>query len=998
MSAGASGPARAYTIQAGLPFLDTLAKGMWTRVGEDPLALARARVLLPTRRAARALADAFLRLRDGEPLLLPRLTPVGDVDDDELALAADAEAAAGLDLPPAISELRRRLMLARLIRKLDPEGFGRSPGHAAGLAGELARLLDQVETERLSLDGLAALVPGEYAEHWQRTLRFLDILTRHWPGILGEEGAIDAAERRNRALAALARQWRQAPPAGPVYAAGTTGSIPATSDLLDVVARLPGGAVILPGLDRDLDAPAWAALEETHPQYALKRLLERLGIERDAVENWTADVPPRHVGLRVRLLGEALRPAATTEAWRRIGTVDAGALEGLHRIDCAHPQQEAGVIALLMREALETPHRTAALVTPDRALARRVAAELKRFGVAVDDSAGVPLADTPPGAFLRLVAEMVAGEARPAALLACLKHPLAAGGLRPAEFRARARRLEVAVLRGPPPGPGFEGVVGALQAMDGEDRTLIGWLAGLAALARPFAARIRASASPAVLLRAHVALAEALAGSDEDDGPMRLWAGEAGAAAAAFIAELAAAAADFPAIEGAAYPAFFDACLAGRVVRPAYGGHPRLRILGLLEARLLSADLLILGGLNEGVWPPEPAADPWLSRPMRKAFGLPGPERRIGLAAHDFAQACGGGAVILTRAARVEGAPTVPSRWLLRLDTLLAAAGLAGPRDAVAATALDRQRRLDRVAPSPEIGPPAPTPPVKARPRRLSVTDIETWRRDPYALYARHVLRLKPLPPLEEDPGRAERGIFIHAALDDFLKATPDELPEDALARLIEFGRARFGAALARPGVWAFWWPRFEAIAGWFISNERARRRSARPAASEVRGRLRFEAPAGAFTLTAKADRIDRLADGSLAIIDYKTGMLPAIKHVVLGYAPQLGLEAAIARAGGFDGLAGAAVTQLRYWRLAGGEPAGAEVALDGKKVGGDRTPLDPMELAAQELAGLEALVARFDDPATPYHARPRPGWGLRYNDYAHLARIKEWSALEDER
>jgi ATP-dependent helicase/nuclease subunit B len=581
--------------------------------------------------------------------------------------------------------------------------------------------------------------------------------------------------------------------------------------------------------------------------------------------------------------------------------------------------------------------------------------------------------------FLRLALTALAEALAPVPLLALLKHPLTTCGMAPENFRALTRRLEHAVLRGPRPAPGLPGLAAAVRGLDA---ALGGFVAALGRALAPLAAALAARQTGLVdLAAAHVAAAEALAESDTEAGAARLWREPAGEAAAQTMNELLDAAADAPPLDGGDYPALFEALLSGRVVRPPYGRHPRLFIWGLLEARLQRADRIVLGGLNEGVWPPASDSDPWLSRPMRATFGLPPPERRVGAAAHDFAQAFGAPDVVLTRAARVEGAPTVPSRWLLRLDTVLRAAGHDGAllHDA---EPLAWQARLDAAARIPPH-PPEPRPPVAARPRALSVTQIETWRRDPYAIYARHVLRLKALEPLDADPGAADRGNFIHQALDRFLREFPLALPEDGVARLLAFGRESFGAALDRPGVAAFWWPRFERIAEWYVAREAARRGSARTLASECRGRLTLSGPAGRFDLTAIADRIDRLDGGALAIVDYKTGTLPKVSDVALGYAPQLALEAAIAEAGGFTGIPAAPVASLSHWQLSGGDPPGSE------------RDIDPDELRAridEARAGLEALIARFDDIATPYRSVPRPDAAPRYSDYDHLARVKEWS------
>jgi ATP-dependent helicase/nuclease subunit B len=987
-----------FDIAAGFSFVDHLAEGVLERHGRDPIGLTAVTVLLPTRRACRALREAFLRRSQGRPTLLPTMVPLGDLDAEGLGLELEElpQLAGSLDLPPAINELRRRLLLTRTILAV-PDLAATAP-QAVRLAADLSRLLDQVETERLSFDRLAGLVPADYAGHWQVTLEFLTIITERWPKILTAEGASDAARRRNRLLEAQAAAWRAQPPAGPVIAAGSTGSLPATAELLAVIAGLPAGAVVLPGLDRETDAVGWQAIteDESHPQHTLAQLLERLGVDRDRVRPWRdGPAPPRPA--RVRLLTEALRPAATTEAWRALTDIDPGALDGLCRIDCPTAQDEAELVALLLRQALETPERTAALVTPDRTLARRTAMALGRWGIRIDDSAGQPLADTAAGSFLRLAANALVEGFAPVPLLALLKQPLAALGVRPGGCRAFARGLERTALRGPRPGTGIVGLLAALDAAaaprDGaeeavptraEPSALRRGVERLGAIAAPFLALLEQGEAPLIeLVRAHIGFAEALAATADQPGAERLWRHDDGETAASLVNELLAAAGDFPAVAAEAYPGLFETLMAGRVVRPRFGRHPRLAILGPLEARLQAADLMILGGLNEGCWPAEPAADPWLSRPMRRAFGLPAPERQIGLAGHDFAQAAAAATVVLTRAERVDGAPTVPSRWLSRLDTVLRAVGLDRRIDRDARQWLAWVRGLDQPAAVRPVAPPEPRPPVAARPRKLSVTEVGTWMRDPYAIYARHILGLRPLEPLGADPGAAERGQFIHEALDHFVRTWPAALPADALKRLLESGRAAFGDLMARPEVWAFWWPRFERIAGWVVRTERGRRDTIRPVTTEIRGRLEFDGRAGAFTLTAKADRIDRLADGRLAIIDYKTGVVPSHTEIGLGLSPQLPLEAAIALSGGFTGVPAAGIGALAFWRLSGGEPPGEERPIKG----------DPTALAELTHGGTEALIWAFDDPATPYCSQPRPAHAPRFDDYAHLARVQEWSA-----
>jgi ATP-dependent helicase/nuclease subunit B len=983
-----------FSIPAGIGFLDALAAGLLAETAGDPLALSAYRILLPTRRACRALQESFLRQSEGRPLLLPRLQPLGDIDADELLLTGGDEAsglgeAEDFDLPPAISPLRRQVLLAQAILRAG-HNFGERPpsiDQATRLAGELAQLLDQMATEGVGFDGLAELAL-DHAEHWQRTIKFLEILSKVWPGMLAAEGALDPAERRNRLLASETARLKRQPPADPIIAAGSTGSIPATAELLAAIAASPKGRVILPGLERDADAETWAAIEEDalHPQHGMALLLKRFGVAPAEVALWPVSDRRSLPASRARLINEALRPAETTGRWREFAdSADRErielALKGVARLDCPSLQDEALAIALRLRQALEEPGKRAALVTPDRNLARRVAGELRRWGIEIDDSAGKPLSLTPPAVFLRLSAAMIAERAAPAALLALLKHPLAACGLKPVACRAFARQLDID-LRGPRPRAGLKN----LARRRGLDDGLRAFLAALAESADNFAGLI---AKKRVLARdlvaAHVGFAQVLAASDEQTGQARLWAGEAGEAMAAFLAELAEAVADFPPIEGARWPILFESLMSGRVVRPRFGSHPRLSLWGPLEARLQWADLVILGGLNESSWPPQVALDPWFSRPMRKALGLSSPERRIGLAAHDFAQAWASAPeLLLTRAMRVEGSPTVPSRWLLRLDSLLRLLKIE-PETLHAGLWLGWQSQLDRIDEPRPIAPPAPRPPVALRPTRLSVTQIETWIRDPYAIYARHILKLEPLDPLDADPTVAERGSFIHEALEHFLKKTSDGLPADAYEQLLDLGRKAFGASLDRPTVLAFWWPRFRRIAGWFVEEEARYRTRLHQSIAETKGEIVLQLPGcRPFTLHGKADRIDRLRTGGLAIIDYKTGGVPTQKQIDTGYAPQLPLEAVIASAGKFDRLSPDRVAELAYWRLMGGRAVAEIIWVKG----------DPMALAAASRQQLERLIAAFEDPAMPYHPLPDPDFVPKFRLYDHLSRRAEWGVI----
>lgn len=963
-------------------FADELAQGILAHWGADPLALADILILLPTRRSVRALGEAFLRAAGGKPTILPRMAPLGDLDESDWTEAAGDGAA--LDLPPAIDQAGREALLAELVTAFrDDQGqpIAQSAAQALMLARELGSLLDELAIEGVAFDKLEALVEGNFASHWRRTLEFLSIVGKAWPQVLAERGQIDAIARRTQAIRGRAARWREHPPTTPVIAAGSTGSQPATRELLEVIAGLPHGTVVLPGLDRDLDDESWAQLEPSHPQFGLRELLGALKIDRQAVADW-----PGQAGdaARRQLIAELMRPAETSEHWSR---PPAAALDHVTRADCATPHQEALVIALALRETLETPTRTAALMTPDRDLARRVAAELRRWAIDIDDSAGLPLADSPPAALLRALVGAVDGGFAPVDLLALLKHPLCTIGLTRPQLLDAARRLDRKCLRGLKPAPGLAALRARVQetpfGTEADRRQVVDLVDRIEAATADLVAQMAGDAAPADLLDATIATAEKVAAADV------LWIGDAGEALADALARQRVAWQGRRTIAGGEWPALLAAMLAPETLRPRFGRHPRLAIWGPLEARLQRADLLILGGLNEGTWPPSVETGPWINRPMRAALGLPQPERRVGLSAHDFASALAAERVLLTRAEREGGAPTVPSRWLARLDALFGyeAESSASPPEYIQrgrysylawAQAMDDPQAY-RPWPRPE-----PRPPLDARPTRLSVSGVEQWRRDPYGLYARRILGLQALEPLEAELGAADRGSALHRALDEFLQEHPSGvLPPDALARFEALGEHHLGALMTAPAERAFWWPRFQRLAHWFVATENARRAAGtRLLGSETDGAITVGPPSRPLRIEARADRIDEIEPGGWEIIDYKTGRAPSPKELEALFAPQLLLEAAMAEQGGFARIKGKArAVHLAYWQANGLGDGGTIREIKGSDA-----------LVPAMLALVTKMAEHFANPATPYAALPWPEFGPYFNDYAHLERVAEWS------
>ena len=1006
-------------IPGHLPFLDSLARRWLLQHGdaapgaEEDAAAGRGMILLPTRRAARALGEAFLRLRDGRVTLLPRIVAAGALDEAPLALAG------ALELPPAVEPMRRLAELSRLILAAGRH-FGTAPvaDQAWLLAQSLAELMDEAERAETDLAARLPLLAENHAEHWQKTLRFLHIVTDAWPRWLAENQLMNPAARQAALLRAQAAAWREQEAGQPVWAAGFTVASPALAALLAVIARLPDAVVVLQGLDRALDEAQFQALPDSHAQAGLASLLGAIGARRAEVVEWE-DGPPSAgqavapaAGLaaapegRVRALQAALLPERVLGAW--LHDTAPATLAGLSRLDPADQQEEAAAIALVLRHAIETPGHRAALITPDRMLAGRVAVELTRFGVMVDDSAGEMLAGSPPAVLLRLLARACADGLPPAALLALLKHPFAAMGHSPGECRNLARALELACLRGPAPMPGINGLRDALAAACRDPRrrpadasVVRGFLDELERVLSPLA-RICASRRPQklpALLEALLRAAEALVATDARSGAERLWSHEDGNALAEHLTALVAQAAILPAQPASVLAPLLDASLAGIAVRSrralrgraAAQEHPRIFIWGLLEARLQSVELAVLGGLVEGVWPQATDPGPWMSRPMRVQAGLPSPEASIGQSAHDFlTAACSAAEVVLSCPGRRDGAPAVPARWLVRLDAWLGGRG----QHLATHPALSWLRRLDQPERAPRpVAAPAPRPELALRPRSLSVTEIETWMRDPYAIHARHVLRLRALPPLEQAADAADYGVIVHDALQAFLHEHGAGWPEHAESLLRAGFLAALDRAALRPALAAWWRPRLLRIAGWVAVAESERRREQPPLriGTEISGRATLSGlPGGDFVLRGRADRIECCPDGTLSLLDYKTGALPAPGLVKAGWSSQLVLEAAMARLGGFGPEFQGETSYLAYWSLSGGHEPG-RVLVPVKEQPALRA------LVASCWQALGELVRAYDDPSQPYLSQPRPGASPRFSDYAGLARVAEWSAARED-
>lgn len=963
---------RVFGLPPGVDFPKALVQGIMSRsTGHPPEDLGRAELIVNTRRMARRIRDLF---DTGPALILPRIKLITDVGKtSDLA-----------HLPEAVSPLRRRLEISQLVARL----LDRQPDLAPraslyDLSDSLANLLDEMQGEGVSPAVLHGLDVSDQSGHWARAQQFLGIVQQ----VMDDTGAAPDREARQRQIIEnLVTQWDSHPPDHPVIIAGSTGSRGTTRLLMKAVARLPQGALILPGYDFDMPAQAWNDLNEAltaedHPQFRFRILMQEMGLDPGNIERWTDSAPP--CPPRTALVSLALRPAPVTDQWLSDGptlTDIPGAVADVTLVEAPSLRAEAMAIALRLRQAAEDGV-TAALITPDRMLTRQVTAALDRWDILPDDSAGTPLNLSPPGRFLRQVAALFQHRLTAEALLTLLGHPICHSGADRGPHLRLTRELELDIRRKGPPFPDADHLRAWAKSQKNTDATAwIEWVI------QHFTAKENEQERPlSDWLDAHLTLAEMIAQGSEGIGSGGLWAEKAGREAARVTEMLRGEASHGGIMNATDYVDLFGAILAGTEVRDRDTPHPDILIWGTLEARVQGADLVILGGLNEGSWPEMPSPDPWLNRKMRHDAGLLLPERRIGLSAHDFQQAIAAPEVWLTRSVRSDDAQTVSSRWLSRILNLLDGLPEQGGKTALKAMRsrgdawLHRVVQLETPLPKPPALRPSPRPPVERRPKQLSVTEIKRLIRDPYAIYARHVLGLKPLNSLMQAPDALLRGIVTHDVLEAFVQGieeNPDTLTVDHLIKLADDA---LGQTVPWPEIRVLWQARLARAAPWFISTERDRRAKARPIAFEREGSS-FLAELG-FTLTVKADRIDQDETGALHIYDYKTGSIPS-KDEQRYFDKQLLLEAALAERGAFRDIAPAPVASAAY--LGVGSTRKEQAA-----------PLDE-ESPAQVWQDFAALIRAYSQPEQGYTARRAMFKDIDKSDYDQLSRFGEWDATQD--
>ena len=954
-----------FNIPASCPFWESLASIYIDKFSNNQLGLANVDFLVSNRRNCIALTNAFIKLQDGKPTILPKITPISEIDDDELFFSYfDCKDILEEQYNP-ISREDRLFLLAKMIM-LKPNEFGikqLSLVQALNLAENLANFLDTCYNQGLSFDKLNELAPEKYATHWQETLKLLKIITFYWPQILEERGVIDVCLFKNRILEAQADYFNETKPDKHIVVAGVSASFPSYIKLMKSIIGLKNGEIYFAGIDRCADEEYWNAIDETHPQFEIKDLLDKLKLEKNLIKDICEPLNKD----REYFVSELMRPALVSHRWREISNKFKleTAINDVLLITSKTQREEGLAIALKLREILEEEGKTACLVTYDRNLARRVSAELKRFDIDVDDSAGVPLSLTPIGIYLRQIVEYCLDTNSQTKLMGLLKNPFVLMGYSFENYKDNILLLEKELRNH------------NKKELSSENALLLDKIKNFTS---EFIEALNSNVEFGELLKKHIELAEKLATSDSNDGKSFLWKGEEAKSVANFVSKMLNSSCLVGEIRGIDYLSIISLFMNNETVRKKYGTHPYLSILGPIEAQLQNFDYIIIGEANEGIWPKIPEADMWMSRPMMSDFGFSLPEKSIGILANSFTNFLMTKNVIITRAERIGETPTQKSRWLLRLETVLKALGkdITEIEDECFVEFINSIDRTNKFLP---IKPPTPTPPLKARPRVLSASGLDLLIDDPYSVFAKYILKLHRLDDLDQDVDQRDFGTLIHNIIEEFNNTYNNSLPDDALNILIEIGKKHFDVKNLEKDVKAFWWPKFLVIAEWVYNQEKEYRKDVKKIHNEISGEISYNLPEGVFKFNAKADRIDELNNGKINIIDYKTGAIPRKSQVESGHAMQLLLEGLIARNGAYNLNSSNMVNKLIYWRL-GKEKLELENNIE--------------ELLDKSEGYILKLMTTFDFETTPYHSRPTPKYIPKNRDYEHLARIREWSVLED--
>ncbi|OFW96610.1 MAG: hypothetical protein A2977_03455 [Alphaproteobacteria bacterium RIFCSPLOWO2_01_FULL_45_8] len=808
--------------------------------------------------------------------------------------------------------------------------------------------LDEIRTEGISLTTLKnfSSVAGQ-AEHWEKIQKFLTLVSDHWDAILKDEKCVEPVTWQRRFMDIQADLLERDRTKAPIMIAGSLGTIPSTARLIKVISTLKNGVVILPGLQREQKKEF---LSSRHPQFFLHRLLKKLNSAPEGVR----ELPSKEWN-NASLFLEKIFDSRFTGPW-----ILPPSMENIQYIETSDQGEEARIICISIRKALEEGKKKILCISSDPKLLHRVSAELGFWSLSVSVQKK-SLLDTQIGSFLHLATLWFSSPFPTVVMASTFKHSFVK------KKKDVWNLFEKYILRTWVGNASLLAIEHLLERESAElEPDVCDRLKTFYETLKNHLVFVQEAQPLGFYLDKLESLIAWLLGSETDLENLFLeLAPEEGVVFQQLWQDLKKSSALIMTHPKMLSEILFSLLQDHQIPNVSKGNNESIFLMSPAEARFMEADFKILAGLNEGTWPAELRVDPFFSSSMRETLGLPSLETRFSQSAHDFLSAiCIPVPVLITRSLRVGGVPSVPSRFLSYLEMRMGAYNLTFSQNKDLKV---WARNLNSVSQKTDLQAPRPLPPVSQRPKRLSVTDVSILLRDPYSIYAKHILKLTRLEPFIPEEKSRLFGLFVHNFLHRW--APTSETPMDVLLS----GRAKFLFELYLGPVEQsrFLWEKFSILFEWVKQQKKLANTS-----TEIKGEFSFAVEDHLFTLFGKADRVDWDQEGAI-LIDYKTGSIPPLSHVKEGKASQITLEALIFLRGGFSDLPPRLpLRDLQYWGLL------SEEILSIKE--------DLSLLTAQTQQNLEQLISSFYKETTPYLSHPK-GF-IKEGEYDHLARLQEWS------
>jgi ATP-dependent helicase/nuclease subunit B len=902
-------------------------------------------IILPNQRlvddAAKALATKAQRL-GREAVILPDIVSLNGLGDALGRSTLLTELGLPEALLPIIPHSRRIQELTRLVQ--DSLHATALPfAQAFRMASDLASLIDAWAWYELDFNRLQAIAPSHLASHWQQHLNALELISALWPKRLASLGMIEAATHTVQVVQHIVKHYPNSP--HHFVLAGVVHPAPLLHTLAKTIAAHPKGLWVLAGYERSVTQPP-----PHHPAYLQQRMLAHTGIA-------AADVPDMVAHDSVTPTSKARQDSIAAhlhdddKVWAALPTTTlAEGLNNVSLVACPTLEDEARCIALKIRDTVEHPTKTIAVVTPHRGLTQRIRLMLSQWGIVPNTSDGSGLEQSLVGRFLRLLVAVAQDPCDAITLLGLLKHPLCALGGDAAQTRAYAQHLETRLFR-------HKLAPYTLEIIDFHSRDYPTQWHGL----KTILTLSHAQTLRRILERLQTIATETSAG--------KAWHEADGQAAHQALQDWQAHTYD-QALSLDDVAVLLGDWLQQVSLHTGHGQHPRVFLWGWLESQLQRPDVLIMASLTDGVLPPKPAPSLWLNAAMHNVLGLPSPEAEQGFAAHIYRHNLHAAEVMLTYAQRDGDSPQLPSVWLQRWQALCAVQKYPWHSEW-----RERAARFYTQSHSPR---PEPLPKPASRPHRLSATNLELLVKNPYGYYAKEILGLHKAKEIARAFEAADYGSLVHGLLCDFVRAYPDTIDDSAAAWLFAQAKQRLTTLADSPDITTFRLAQLEAVLQHYLQQERRHRQHYQPWQQEEKAEWDYPLSDSRLTFVAKVDRMDiHRATQAAHIIDYKTGNAPSKSAVNQHFiAWQLTLAGMMVQAGAF-GNASHDVDTLHYWPIKLNSTA-TTITVDD-------------DFWANAQACLDAIVCHYWQSDTPYLVWPHPDIKATYDDYAHLARRDEW-------